>query len=74
MSFTDDFYYEPEADIEDLWREGKHETKHGDIIEIKRMRTDHIVNTIKLFKLKSNNIDTYPLKEELRIRKLYNLK
>ncbi len=52
------------AQREKIWKKGKHETKAGDMLKIKEMTTDHLINTINHFK----SLDTSPLEKELKKR------
>ena len=67
MSFEEDFTRADPDDyfpLERLWKEGKHRTREGDIIDIRNMRTDHLINTIRYFR----GYSISPLIEELERR------
>lgn len=66
MSYAEDMGYDaydiPES-LDELWANGVHKTKTGEIIKLKDMEVSHIENTIKYFKPKGLN--TKPLEDLL---------
>lgn len=54
-----------EGYLENLWREGEHETRDGENIKLSEMTTQHLKNTINYF----DSLDTTPLEKELKRRK-----
>lgn len=66
MSASDDIDY-GYCDVmsrEEEWQAGFHTTREGDEIELIKMTSDHLMNTINYFK----NSDTLPLRRELERR------
>ena len=78
MSFAEDEWYYFEDELtqsinkieqmshQELWTVGKHKTSDGDILSFVDMDSNHIRNIIK----KDNTWLVYPLRVELRIRRL----